>query len=76
MNVASFIKSSEYQEFKAFIFREIKDRAIEVKTDGKTADVIALECKSSELAAKKINKAIKSFERSVGSTKKIIQPFR
>ena len=65
MNVKAFIASQDYQDFKAFIMAQLVDKPIEVKTDGKTAEIIALEYKACELAGKKIAKAIKRFERLV-----------
>ena len=76
MNVKSFIQSAEYQEFKAFIMAQMVDKPIEVKTDGKSAEVIALEYKACELAGKKILKAIKRFERLVPKEIKPAIPFR
>lgn len=65
MNANSFIKSSEYQEFKQFMLSQFTDKPFELKTEGKSAEIIALETKASELAAKKLLKGIRRFERLV-----------
>jgi hypothetical protein len=65
MNANSFSKSSEYQEFKKFMLSQFIDKPFELKTEGKSADIIALETKASELAAKKLLKGIRRFERMV-----------
>lgn len=63
MNAKSFFQTKEYKEFKDFMLSEFKDKPFNIKTEGKSADVIALETKASELACAKLLKGIKKFER-------------
>lgn len=65
INYNIFLKSEEWKEIKSFLKDEIVDKPLYVKTEGKTAEVIALEYKASELAGKKIDKAIKRLERKM-----------
>lgn len=58
-----FIKTPLWQEIKRIMKEAIKDDITSIKTDGKTADMIALDVKSMELANKKFLKAIMAVER-------------
>lgn len=76
MDIKTFTQSGEYKEFKAFMLSEFKDKPFDMKTEGKTADIIALEYKASELAYQKLDKGIKKFERLAGNTIEKDKPYR
>jgi len=63
MNFQAFVKSIEWQEIKAFFKAELEDKPMSIKTDGLSAERIALEVLASNKATEKINKIIKKFER-------------
>lgn len=63
MNFQSFVKSIEWQEIKAFFKAELEDKPMSIKTDGISAERIALEVLAANKANEKINKIIKKFER-------------
>ena len=63
MNFQSFIKTGEWQEVKAFFKDEIIDKPLDIKTEGLSAERIALEVLASQLATKKIIKLINKIER-------------
>lgn len=58
-----FIKTPLWQEIKRIMKNAIKDDITSIKTDGRTAELIALDVKSMELANKKFLKAIMAVER-------------
>lgn len=58
-----FIKTPLWQEIKRIMKEAVKDDITSIKTDGKTAEMIALDVKSMELANKKFLKAIMVVER-------------
>lgn len=58
-----FIKTPLWQEIKRIMKEAVKDDITSIKTDGKTAEMIALDVKSMELANKKFKMAISAVER-------------
>ncbi|OQA77489.1 MAG: hypothetical protein BWY30_01083 [Tenericutes bacterium ADurb.Bin239] len=63
MNYQSLIKSKEWLEIKDFLKSEIIDKPLDIKTDGLSAERIAIEVLASQLATKKILKAVAKMER-------------
>lgn len=63
MNYQSLVKSKEWQEIKDFIKSEIIDKPLEIKTDGLSAERIAIEVLASQIATKKVLKVIAKMER-------------
>ena len=76
MDISSFIKSKEYLELKAFLIEEFIDKPMKIKTDGKTAETIALEVMASNISAKKFAQALRKFERKAGVKIEQEQSFR
>lgn len=68
MNFQSLVKTGDWQEVKAFIKAEIIDKPLEIKTEGLSAERIALEVLASQIATKKIMKVINKIERLGGKT--------
>ena len=75
INFSSFVKSPEWQEIKSYFQDEVFDKPLEVETKGMTSEVIALEYKARELAAKIIKKTLNKFERKAGTPIKKATPF-
>jgi len=63
MNYQSITKSAEWLEIKDFIKSEIIDKPLDIKTDGLSAERIALEVLASQMATKKVLKVIAKMER-------------
>ena len=63
MNYQSLVKTKEWLEIKDFIKSEIIDKPLDIKTDGLSAERIAIEVLASQLATKKILKAVAKMER-------------
>ena len=63
MNYQSLVKSAEWLEIKDFLKSEIIDKPLDIKTDGLSAERIAIEVLASQLATKKILKAVAKMER-------------
>ena len=63
MNYQSLTKSAEWQEIKDFIKSEIIDKPLDIKTDGLSAERIAIEVLASQIAIKKVLKVIAKMER-------------
>lgn len=55
------IELSEYTELEKFIRAEIVDKPILMNFDNKTAEMIAIEVRACELAAKKIDKVLRKI---------------
>lgn len=68
MNFQSLVTTGDWQEIKAFIKAEIIDKPLEIKTEGLSAERIALEVLASQIATKKIMKVINKIERLGGKT--------
>jgi len=60
----SFLQSIEWQEIKAFFKAELEDKPLSIKTDGLSAERIALEVIASQKANDKVLRAIRKLERS------------
>ena len=63
MNYQSIVKTKEWLEIKDFIKSEIIDKPLDIKTDGLSAERIALEVLASQIATKKVLKVIAKMER-------------
>ena len=63
MNYQSLVKTKEWLEIKEFIKSEIIDKPLDIKTDGLSAERIAIEVLASQLATKKVLKVIAKMER-------------
>jgi hypothetical protein len=63
MNYQSLVKTQEWLEIKDFIKSEIIDKPLDIKTDGLSADRIAIEVLASQIATKKVLKVIAKMER-------------
>ncbi len=63
MNYQSIVKTKEWLEIKDFLKSEIIDKPLDIKTDGLSAERIAIEVLASQLATKKILKAVAKMER-------------
>lgn len=63
MNYQSLVKSAEWLEIKDFLKSEIIDKPLDIKTDGLSAERIAIEVLASQLATKKVLKVIAKMER-------------
>ena len=63
MNYQSITKSAEWLEIKDFIKSEIIDKPLDIKTDGLSAERIALEVLASQMATKKVLRVIAKMER-------------
>jgi len=63
MNYQSLVKTKEWLEIKDFLKSEIIDKPLDIKTDGLSAERIAIEVLASQLATKKILKAVAKMER-------------
>jgi len=63
MNYQSLVKTKEWLEIKDFIKSEIIDKPLDIKTDGLSAERIALEVLASQMATKKVLKVIAKMER-------------
>lgn len=65
MLTKSFIESLEYQDFKKILKDELQYKAIKIKTEGKTNEMIAREITAYETASKVVDKAIRRMESQV-----------
>lgn len=72
----TFIKSPEYKEFKDFMLSKFKDTPVDIKTDGMSLEMIAVEYKAKELAYNKLLKGIRAFEALAGVDTVKAQPYR
>ena len=63
MNYQSLVKTKEWLEIKDFLKSEIIDKPLDIKTDGLSAERIAIEVLASQLATKKVLKAVAKMER-------------
>ena len=61
----AFISGAEYQEFKTILKDMVENKPINLKTDGKTNEMIAREVTAYEIAAKTLDKAFRKFESQV-----------
>lgn len=59
----SFLQTPEYQEFKQLLKDELQNKPLNLKTDGKTNEMIAREVTAYEIASKAVDRALKRFER-------------
>jgi hypothetical protein len=75
MITQSFIDSKEYQEFKSILADTLQNKPINLKTEGKTNEMIAREVVAYEIAAKSVERAIRRFESKVVKPLKEEQKF-
>lgn len=66
-----FIKTTEWQEIKEMIKQEFEMKPLKIKTEGKTADRIALEVLANEMAIKNMKSFIRKVEGSFKENKNI-----
>jgi hypothetical protein len=74
--IKNIVNQPAYASVEAFIRAEIVDRAIHLKTEGKTAEVIALEVMASDIASKKIDKVLRKLRTISAEPKKINNSFK
>lgn len=75
MITKAFLESREYQEFKTLLTDTIQNKPINLKTEGKTNEMIAREVTAYEIASHLIEKAIRKFERQIETAIKEKQKF-
>lgn len=51
-------EGSEWKEIEAYLKAELLDKPLDIKTEGKSAEEIALEVRALQIANQKINKLI------------------
>ena len=73
MNYASIVKSQEWKEIKEYLTSEIIDKPFSIKTNGLSAESIAIEVRASQIAIEKIIKAMRRLERK-GKQDEVIKP--
>ena len=56
------VDSSQWQEMEAFLRQELLDKPLDIKTEGRTAEEIALEVRALQIANQKINKLLVSIK--------------
>lgn len=76
MSLKSIINTSDWNEIKDFLYKEIKDKPLSIDTKNKTAEMIALELRASQIAVEKINDVIKKLELIGQEYKKDDKPYR
>lgn len=74
--IKSFLDSEDWKEIKLYLVSELADKPLDIKTEGKTAEQIAIEVRSSQIASEKIVKVIRKLERKATQERKQAQPFR
>jgi len=70
MIIEQFIKTKDWQELKSIMRDEFENKPLKIKTDGMTAEQIALEVKSSQIAYAKLDKFIKKLDRQANQNVK------
>jgi len=76
MDINSFIKSQDYQEFKSFMLAQFVEKPLKIKTEGKSNEVVAREVETSNKAAEKLLKGFKKFENQSKAPVVKAEPFR
>lgn len=61
--IKNIIKTDSWQVVEKMLKEELIEKAINIKTEGKTADVIALEVMAMERASKIVNNFLKKLKR-------------
>jgi hypothetical protein len=71
MIIEQFIKTKEWTELKEVMRNEFANTPLKIKTEGLTAEQIAVEVRGSQIAYEKLDKFIKKLDRQAKlSTKK------
>lgn len=63
MIIEQFIKSKDWQELKSLMREEFVNTPLKIKTEGMTAEQIAIEVRASQIAYNKLDKFIKKLDR-------------
>jgi hypothetical protein len=66
----NFIKTQEWQDLKDLMRAEFANTPLKIKTEGLSAERIAIEVRASQLAYEKLDKFIKKLDRQAKSTVK------
>jgi len=61
--IEQFIKSKDWQELKSLMREEFVNTPLKIKTEGMTAEQIAIEVRASQIAYAKLDKFIKKLDR-------------
>jgi hypothetical protein len=70
MIIENFIKTKDWQELKALMRDEFANTPLKIKTDGMTAESIAVEVRASQIAYAKLDKFIKKLDRQANQNVK------
>ncbi len=76
MDINAFIKSPEWLEVKTFLIDEFIEKPMKIKTEGKSAEAIAIEVVARNVSCKKLALALKKFERKAKPKIVAEKPFR
>ncbi|HNU95666.1 MAG TPA: hypothetical protein PKK32_01750, partial [Candidatus Paceibacterota bacterium] len=63
MIIEQFITTKEWQELKGMMKEEFGNTPLKIKTEGMTAEQIAIEVRASQIAYAKLDKFIKKLDR-------------
>jgi hypothetical protein len=63
MIIEQFILTKEWQELKSLMREEFVNTPLKIKTEGMTAEQIAIEVRASQIAYAKLDKFIKKLDR-------------
>jgi hypothetical protein len=63
MIIEQFILTKEWQELKGIMKEEFGNTPLKIKTEGMTAEQIAIEVRASQIAYAKLDKFIKKLDR-------------
>ena len=63
MIIEQFIKTKEWTELKEVMRNEFANTPLKIKTEGLTAEQIAVEVRGSQIAYEKLDKFIKKLDR-------------
>ena len=63
MDIKQFITTEEWKELKEIMKEEFENTPLKIKTEGMTAEQIAIEVRASQIAYSKLDKFIKKLDR-------------
>jgi hypothetical protein len=63
MIIEQFILTKDWQELKSLMREEFVNTPLKIKTEGMTAEQIAIEVRASQIAYAKLDKFIKKLDR-------------
>ena len=63
MIIQNFIQTKDWEELKAIMRDEFTNTPLKIKTEGLTAEQIAVEDRGSQIAYEKLDKFIKKLDR-------------